>query len=422
MSRPGESAQFQTLALPMNPPNDRSFVVRIQLRLAAARFLTFSALLHIIVVVSAGSVVLVRQATQPPDFQSPDVGGLVENDPAPHAPNDPIEPQTETFTPPAPAAPSAAINTITTTQTSSAAFPIPNSPSFRAASFDSAQGAGAGAIKGISDKLGQLGKGMSGGKITSFFGMPKIEVPALAGTFYDLKQTRSRRPTDMTPDQYGETVLRFLRDGWRESILDDFFHSSKPLHAAQIMIPNMPADAGPKAFGLENRVQPSRWLVHYKARVSPPRPGTFHFVGGGDDVLCVRFNGRLVLERNWSTHSGWKSERNYDFGFSSIPNGFAKGDAIRVLEGEWYEVEILIGEQPGGLVFACLLMEEDGAEYERDARGNPILPVFRVAEVAMPELGKGQTLPPFQADGPVWKAASLKAESQSGLEMLRAGK
>ena len=228
---------------------------------------------------------------------------------------------------------------------------------------------------------------------------------SLVGRFYDLKQTRGRKPSGVSPEEYHQIFRKFVREDWNPSILNEYYHPAKALYATQLMIPNMPADEGPKAFELEKEVQPSRWLVHYSGRVSPSESGTYHFVGAGDDVMVVRFNNKVVLDRCWyQQDQTWQPKKNYQYGWTGIPNGFAQGDAIEVQAGEWYDMEVLIGEQPGGLVFACLLLEKDGEEYPKDPKGNPVLPIFRLADVPMPELQPGQTLPPYMPVGPVWNA------------------
>ena len=50
---------------------------RVQARLAASRFLTFSLLIHVIIVVMAGSVVLFKRAMEAPDFSAGGSEGLV---------------------------------------------------------------------------------------------------------------------------------------------------------------------------------------------------------------------------------------------------------------------------------------------------------------------------------------------------------
>ena len=266
----------------------------------------------------------------------------------------------------------------------------------------------------------KAGKALAGGRpggTAKFFGDTEPTASGFVGTFYDLKQTRSGKPTNVSPDEYHTIFRKFVREHWRESVLADYFHAPQKLCTPQIFIPNMSADEGPKAFDLADKVKPGRWLVHYKARVAPPADGTFHFVGGGDDVLVVRFNGKVVLDRCWyQQDEEWKTARNYDYGYTGIPNGFARGDALRLKAGQFYDMEVLIGEQPGGLVFFSLLLEEEGVEYRRDAKGNPILPVFRLAGGPLPEARDGQTFPPFEPVGPVWKAAPMKTGGASGPE------
>ena len=393
---------------------------KLQGQVAAARFLTFSALIHTVLLIFGGSVVIVHHYTaEPEDFEAPSEIGLAD------APSH--EPPVTTDLPSMFADPSSAQPAVTSVPLNHVITSVSTSTAFRAAvptganlSSNTLKNALKPSSKGIEGKLKSSASGMMGGTSRNPFGMRKQEIGALKGTFYDLKQTRSGRSTDVTPQEYGETAIRFVQEGWRESILSGYFRSNRPLYTTQIMIPNMPADEGPKAFDLQRKVKPSRWLIHYQGRVSPPRSGTYHFVGGGDDILMVRFDRKLVLERNWNAHSDWKSLKDYDYGFSGIPKGFAKGDAIQVRAGEWYDMEVLIGEQPGGLVFFCLLIEEEGGNYEKDAKGNPILPVFRVAEGPMPKLEEGQTLPPYSAEGQVWKAAPSeeKKSAFSGLDRM----
>lgn len=399
-------------------PDKKPLLLRIQLALAAGRYLTFSTLLHVILVIAAGGIVLFQHVAEQPDFEAGE-GSLVSED-STGGTQPPEETQTMQ-TPVMMQAPTPQVSTpamaAIMTVNASATFALPSAPAARLSGNLTGMGD---AGKAIGDKLAGMGAtaGRAGGmgSMMRFFGNKEKTVPSLVGTFYDLKQTRVKKPTGISPDEYHKVFRTFVAEGWRESILNDYFRAPKPLYSTQIMIPNMSADEGPKAFGMEKEVQPSRWLVHYKGKVSPPADGTYHFVGAGDDVMVVRFNGKVVLDRCWYQHGQtWMPEKNYDYGWTGIPNGFAKGDPIRVRAGQYYDLEVLIGEQPGGLVFACLLMEKEGAKYEQDGKGNPILPVFRLADEAMPELQDGQTLPPYQANGPVWKA---RAPGGSGFDDL----
>ena len=249
---------------------------------------------------------------------------------------------------------------------------------------------------------GQSGGTGTGSGINLFGVFDAKHGVGLQGTFYDLKQTNARLPTKMTPELYGKIVTDFANGGFNESLLSRFFKPPSPLYTTQIWVPEISADRGPAAFHLQGIVKPSMWCVLYKGEVVAPQSFTFHFVGAGDDVMLVRFNGRLVLDRCWYIRTGWKALANYSYNFSKIPDGFAKGDAIQVEAGHRYPIEVLIGEQPGGEGFATLLQEIDGTPYDKDPKGNPILPVFRMADIKPLASTAQAPYPPHRDDGPVW--------------------
>ena len=258
--------------------------------------------------------------------------------------------------------------------------------------------------------LGSGAPGLASMPLTGLtaFGFKGGKGGGLAGTFYDLKQTKDGKPTGMIPTQYDKELAAFVEGNWNPSYFSKFYKGGNTIYATQIFMPDMSADKGPKAFGLEDSVQPRMWIVHYKGTVSPPTSCVFHFVGQGDDVLMVKFNHQSVLEANWSARSfglKWKPEAVYDYGWpfaGSYP--FRKSPAIRVEPGNSYPIEILIGENPGGRGHANLLIEVEGVQYKKDAKGNPILPIFRLMEIKLPSVEKGESFPPYAPGGPIWKS------------------
>jgi hypothetical protein len=263
-------------------------------------------------------------------------------------------------------------------------------------------GSGLGSGQGSGTGLGGGGPSGAGGKI-SIFGSSNRRAGALVGTLYDLKQTADRKDSGVDDTKYGQLVLEFAKNNFDVSIFTPFFKAPKPLFATQVMIPTMGASEGPKAFGVEKLVRPNRWLVHYKGKVSPPKSGAFRFVGGGDDIMMVKFDGKLVLDRCWLISTGWQSDGSYPYEAPEmVHGGFARSFPIEVEAGKWYEIEILIGEQPGTQFFACLLMEENGVTYEKDGQGLPILPIFRLSAGKMEPLTGNQKLPPYLKNGPIW--------------------
>jgi hypothetical protein len=83
--------------------------------------------------------------------------------------------------------------------------------------------------------------------------------------------------------------------------------------------------------------------------------------------------------------------------------GLAVGLEFEAREGTSYPIEILIGETPGGLFSGYLLIEEVGAQYQKDSTGSPILPLFRLDNNPPAVTTPG---PPFDPNGPVWKLSS----------------
>ena len=69
-------------------------------------------------------------------------------------------------------------------------------------------------------------------------------------------------------------------------------------------------------------------------------------------------------------------------------------------------MEVLLGEWPGGDFKAWLMIEKEGVEYEKDTKGNPILPIFKLA-AGQPTHSGGEA-PVFAKTGPVWKAEKPK--------------
>ncbi len=99
---------------------------RIQERLAASRFFTFSLLLHVILVIVGGSVVLFKAYVEPPDFTS--TGGIVGNETSSEPPPQQPELTPQTFTPEQPSVSAPSVNAITSTTTVATSFQMAAAP------------------------------------------------------------------------------------------------------------------------------------------------------------------------------------------------------------------------------------------------------------------------------------------------------
>ncbi|MDF3056312.1 MAG: hypothetical protein K0R17_527 [Rariglobus sp.] len=230
------------------------------------------------------------------------------------------------------------------------------------------------------------------------FGRSERKGATLIGIFYDLKQTQQREPIPEFARRYCPYLDEFLVSGFDEALLNRFFRAATPLYTTQFAIPNMNANGAPKAFGVEGVVKPSYWVVHYKGQVAPPVDGTYRFVGNFDDLLIVAINRKVILDGSRPDtrfpRLNWKEPA--DKGPKVAANEIAEyGDWIDLKAGQPVDLDILIGERPGGQFHGVILYEKKGETYPRNERGQAILPLFQIAENQMNN-------PRFLTDRPVW--------------------
>lgn len=230
------------------------------------------------------------------------------------------------------------------------------------------------------------------------FGSNERNTSALIGIFYDLKQSQQHVPSGAK--NFGAIVDEFVASGFDEALLNRYFRAPLPLYTTQIHMPRMTAEVAPKAFGVDNEVKPRMWIVHYKGQVSPPADGTYRFLGRADDMMIVAINRKVVLDASLGTTSKHLTKLNWK---SPEPQGPAIAAHRQPAYGDWVElkagvpvdIDIIIGEWPGGVFNALLFYEKRGETYPK-LGGKPVLPLFQVAE-------KKDASKEFLTDGPVWK-------------------
>ncbi len=208
------------------------------------------------------------------------------------------------------------------------------------------------------------------------------------GTFYDFKRDRKGGRVSMEPEEFVARVKKFVSGGWKASDLRQFYASPKKLYATSFMIPETRSVFGPAAFG--EVTGGWSWIAVYRGQLVYPEDIKFRFWGFADDILLVRVNGKLVL--NGSIHKdgastfitevggSWDSTAVDDARYFYGARGARVGDWVELKAGVPLEMEVMIGEVPGG-EFSCMLtVQVDGVDYPKNRQGGPILPMFKTAE------------------------------------------
>ena len=226
----------------------------------------------------------------------------------------------------------------------------------------------------------------------SLFGGEQSIGSDFEGTFYDLRRGRNGRSVVMDPAKFVEEMRRFVQNGWDTSRLSRYYRSPKKLYTTTFAIPPVQSVLAPQAFG-EPDASSYCFAVHYEGELVHKEDIKFRFWGLGDNILVVRVNGEIVLNAYWPHPNGWMSEWETRVLTPGWQTSSAKsrahwlgdnlsvvGDWIELKGGEPNDMEVLIGEVPGGLFQAMLVVEVEGEEYERSPdRGGPILPIFKTA-------------------------------------------
>ncbi len=207
------------------------------------------------------------------------------------------------------------------------------------------------------------------------------------GTFYSMAYDRAGEKSKISTQEYAKIIHDFVDAGWNPRVFAPFFRSPQKLYTTHIFVPVVSSEFGPSYFGMEPSpdFDPITWCVHYKGKIMRPEGGRFRFNGIGDDILLVRVDGKLVFNGSGDTwrklvapHTRHKDDNRYFMGLSES------------LVGEWFELEpskpvdmeVLIGEVPGGHFCAYLVVEEDGVDYEKNRQGMKVLPVFKTGNIS----------------------------------------
>ncbi len=222
--------------------------------------------------------------------------------------------------------------------------------------------------------------------VTSFgFKVPaNAPVAGLRGVLYYMRRKPDGTPYPENSDRsdYLSRIEKLVGTTGKlsEREAQNYLRFGQQLVSQTVLFPSMAGETAPKAFGVDQvpGTQQS-WVAVYKARIFAEAPNKrYRFVGGGNEVLLVRVNDKLVLDGSYSAVSWSNNKKN--------PTGHRGGGDLAALwsdvrkKGDYFvvpaagvDLEVIIGEGWGGAFGADLCVEEDGKTYADDVR-----PIFKI--------------------------------------------
>jgi len=238
------------------------------------------------------------------------------------------------------------------------------------------------------------------------------------GKFYDLKRYKDGTPVpgmttavgyNSTPP-FTDAVNKFLANNWSPSTLEEYYSPPQKLYATHFMIPPMSSAIAPDLFGIDSGVEAALWVIHYKGKIAHKKGGKFRFWGYGDDVFFVRMNKKIILNAGTDYLDEIKGPDEWQESDEGLKLKKIVG-LSRCRVGDWFtlkpnepvDMEVLMGEVPGGWFQMTLLVEEFGVEYPENDQGTPIFPVF-----------KTMSLPPHIIDEIKYLLVPGEADLESG--------
>ena len=298
----------------------------------------------------------------------------------------------------------------TTSSNAKVAFPdMPNVPMNMGPSISAAMSSSGVPAGGALGKLPSTAAAGGGKMAFTAFGFRGVSVnPGLIGHLYDLKQTSDGNPTNIKNDgdfknpnllegyhksnefkywhEFGaiyndtselgkrkdlltesvqnqaDVVNEFLAKRWDESILTRYYQAKTPLTAFQFFIPSVSSADALKAFGAENEVKPTHFVIHYKGFVKAPKSGQFRFrVRADSGSLFIRFNNENVLGLpsctlyNTNAFKFKNTDNPNDKRFTTA--GYTAGKWFHVVADQKYPVEILMENGARGF-YQCIMIED----------------------------------------------------------------
>lgn len=252
-----------------------------------------------------------------------------------------------------------------------------------------------------------VGTGAGGGG--GMFGSAGGSQNRLQGYIYDLTQQSNGRPSKYA-SRYKESdncpwqdpfVSELVRGGMRDSLLSKYYRGPQKLGVNQILIPCSLDATAPKAFGAEGKMKSGAWVIVYRGKVRAPVSGKIRFCGTADNYIGVQLDRKRVLFYGTGGHQTLPLSPAHPV--PGLRLAVAFGDWINVREGQWYDMDVVIGDA-GGLFSAILYYEKEGEPGKKylfrteDASYDDVMNLDGKATGGVRDLPRD-----LEANSPVWE-------------------
>jgi hypothetical protein len=79
--------------------------------------------------------------------------------------------------------------------------------------------------------------------------------------------------------------------------------------------------------------------------------------------------------------------------------------SFHALAGQPVDIDVLIGEEPGGKSNYFLLIQREESSYKTQSNGTPLLPIFQLDSNPVEPKGDSSSYPPYSPNIEVWGPA-----------------
>ena len=218
-------------------------------------------------------------------------------------------------------------------------------------------------------------------------GVPELEMGALlptegslVGHLYSLpdNQLLPKQPSRFKVDVMGQRFAPLIQSGFKDSSCLKGMDRSAPFRFAGVA--GTYNEFAPR-LGVSPRViDESGWLIWYQGKVKPPQSGRYRFWGYADNNLLVAMNGKTVFDGSRYDSDLREvmpvARENYPaWPCLNARAGFASGPWVEINDDP-VQLDLLFGEVAGKLTSGILLVEREGAVYEKTYWGQPQWPLF----------------------------------------------